>query len=73
MLFGPPKIREIYTFDPLSLQKVAIMTLFWNTWHILNHFLTKGAKIAIFLIGGRNRNISKLKGQKVLLSQYFII
>jgi len=35
--------------------------------------LTKGAKIAIFLLGGQNRNILKLRRQKVQFSQIFII
>ena len=57
-------------FDPLSLQKVAIMTPFWDMWRLLSNFGTKGAKIALFLIGGQNRNILKLKGQKVQFSLF---
>jgi len=60
-----PNIREIWSFDPLSSQKVAIMALFWDTWRLLNIFETKGAKLVIFSIGDQNRNFFKFGGRKV--------
>jgi len=65
-----PNIRDISSFDPLSSLKVAIMALFWDTWHLLSNFGTKEVKIAIFLIGGQNRNILKFRGLKVQCSVY---
>jgi len=42
-------------------------------WRLLSNFGTKGAKIVIFLIGGQNRNILKLRGQKVQFSLNYSI
>ena len=60
-------------FDPLSLQKVAVMAPFWDTWRVLSNFGTKWTKIAIFFIGGQNRNILKLRGKKVQFSLLYNI
>jgi len=39
-------------FDPLSLQKVTIMTLFWDMWRVLSNFGMKGAKFSYFFNRG---------------------
>ena len=74
--------REICSFDPLTkgkydlltpylLKKLQLWPLFRDMWRLLNNFGTKGAKIVIFLIGGQNYNILKLRGRKVQFSLYF--
>jgi len=60
-------------FGPLSLQKVAIIAPFFGTCGVFSAiFKRKGSKLPFFLIGGQNRNISKLKGRKVQFSLFII-
>jgi len=63
-----PNIREICFLTPYLYKKLRLWPLFRDTWRVLSNFGTKGAKIANFLIGGQNRNILKLRGQKVQFS-----
>jgi len=73
MLFWPPNIREICFLTPYLYKKLRLWPLFWDTWRVLINFGTKGAKIAIFFIGGQNRNILKLRGKKVQFSLLYNI
>jgi len=53
---------DIYTFDPLSLQKVAIMTSFLGHVASSHPFFDEMGQNCQFFNRGQNRNISKLKG-----------
>ena len=61
----PPCSGKYALLTPYLLKKLRLRPLFWDTWRLLSNFGTKGAKTAIFLIGGQNRNILKLRGRKV--------
>ena len=56
-------------FDPLSLQKVAIMAPFLGHVACSQQFWDERGQNCNFFIGGQNRNISKLRGKKVQFSQ----